>query len=515
MAPNYKDLIAGAGFSGITLALMLEQAKIDYEVFESSSGVSPLGSAVVLGPTIMPLLEQLGLLERVQKISNPVKTLHLVKENLKRIGEINLAEHTKQTGYSSMVTTRSDFLSLLISQIPSHKIHFSKRIISSTANKDEVVIRCADDTSYKGEILVGADGAFSKIRALLYKQVAKKGILPRNDALALAANNAVLAATASTSEKESIDYSALVEGGDMFHGGHMSVVGVTQPLDVELFPMLQETESRCDTVISDSTPYSWSYFTVPGNRICWAVNIQQDENTLREQQQERSRTPRSSPSPPPSFSSLSSYSSATSAEPRPSSDSEWESHHSSNTAHPLGKPLDLEDCRSFKISYDKTLGDLIDATPRDQIARAVTEQTLFETWHHGRTVLIGDACHRMVSNAAHQGTVNAMLDAVVLGNLIHDLPSASPRNLVEIFKEFQSNRYSHAKAQMQMNNKVGKWMSSQSWTEALMRKFVVRYISRIYQHFCDDRILADRPQANFMPQVTSRGSVHAPPQGLH
>ncbi|KAF9354876.1 hypothetical protein BGX34_010768 [Mortierella sp. NVP85] len=520
MAPKYKVLIVGAGFSGVTLAILLEHAKIDYEVFEGSPGISPLGSAVILGPTVMPLLEQLNILEKVQAISKPIKTLHLVQEDMKRIGEINLSDHVKQTGYASLVATRSDLLSVLITQIPSHKIHFSKKVVSFSANKDEVVIRCADDTNYKGQILVGADGAFSKVRELLYKQVAKKGILPRHDALALAADAAALAVTSTLSGDESSETattssttSTLVEG-DMLHGAHVSIVGVTRPLDSSDFPIVKETDSRCDTVISDNTPYSWSYFAVPGDRICWAVNVQLDDTSLREQ---KTGSSSKSPTSPASSSRLSTSSiSSTSSETHGQTPTElgWESQES-NTAHPLMKRLDLEECKAFKIPFNKTLGDLIDATPKEHIAQAITEQTLFETWYHGRTVLIGDACHRMLANAAHQGAVNAMLDAVILGNLIRDLPSASSEHLAEIFKEFHSERYSQAKSQMHMNNKVGKLMSGQSWTETLMRKFVVRYMSKIYQHFCDDRILADRPQATFMTLVTSRGQVHALPQRPH
>lgn len=103
----------------------------------------------------------------------------------------------------------------------------------------------------------------------------------------------------------------------------------------------------------------------------------------------------------------------------------------------------------------------MDATPKDYMGQAITEQTLFETWYHGRTVLIGDASHRMLANAAHQGAVNGMLDAVILSNLIHHLPAASPENLAEIFKEFQTDRYAQAKSHMHMNNKMNKFMSGQ------------------------------------------------------
>ena len=37
-----------------------------------------------------------------------------------------------------------------------------------------------------------------------------------------------------------------------------------------------------------------------------------------------------------------------------------------------------------------TLADLIVNTPRDQIAKVTLEEKVFETWYHGRTVLMGD-----------------------------------------------------------------------------------------------------------------------------
>ncbi|KAF9116145.1 hypothetical protein BGW39_002817, partial [Mortierella sp. 14UC] len=417
------------------------------------------------------------------------------------------------TGYDSLVATRTQLLDLLVSQIPPHKIHFSKRIVSFTANKDEVVIRCADDTTYNGDVLIGADGAFSKIRELLYKQVAKKGILPRQDAVAVAADVAAASVVAAaTSAMDDVEVTAEAEG-EALKGGHIHLVGVTRELDVEKFPILAEEDSRCETVVGNSLPHSWSYFTVPGNRICWAVNMEIDDNTLREQRARAASSlpPRSPPSPTPSSPSRLSVSSADTLFST-AANLGWESEGSNTVAHSL---LVAEDCRTFQLPMGGTLADLMDATPKDQMARAISEETLFETWHHGRTLLIGDACHRMFPNAAHQGATNAIQDAVVLANLFNDLPSASSENLVELFKDFQAYRYPHAKAQMLMNRKVDRILSGQTWTESLMRKFFVRYMSKVYQHFCDTKTLADRPQATFLPLVESRGHIHALPQKGH
>ncbi|KAF9107734.1 hypothetical protein BGX27_008629, partial [Mortierella sp. AM989] len=77
---KFKVLIVGAGLGGLTMAILLEKASIDYEIYERSTAPKPLGSATSLGSNIMPLLEQLGLLEGLKEISKPVKTYTIYKE---------------------------------------------------------------------------------------------------------------------------------------------------------------------------------------------------------------------------------------------------------------------------------------------------------------------------------------------------------------------------------------------------------------------------------------------------
>lgn len=47
------------------------------------------GSAISLCQNVLPALEQLGLLEELQKIALPVKSLDMYKENMKFIGSID------------------------------------------------------------------------------------------------------------------------------------------------------------------------------------------------------------------------------------------------------------------------------------------------------------------------------------------------------------------------------------------------------------------------------------------
>src|SRR4051812_41189881 len=79
--------------------------------------------------------------------------------------------------------SRPEFHALLISRVPAHKLHLGKRVLSiSQDDETGVLIRTSDGMSHEGDILVGADGAYSSVRHSLYKQLASEGLLPSSDA---------------------------------------------------------------------------------------------------------------------------------------------------------------------------------------------------------------------------------------------------------------------------------------------------------------------------------------------
>ncbi|KAF9996606.1 hypothetical protein BGZ65_007813 [Modicella reniformis] len=98
---------------------------------------------------------------------------------------------------------QKEFYDLLLSQIPPEKIHFGKKVLSiKHPTEGGVSINCSDNTAYSGDILVGADGAYSGVRQSLYRMLEDKSLLPDSD----------------------------TQG---FQIGYMTMVGTTDPLDQE------------------------------------------------------------------------------------------------------------------------------------------------------------------------------------------------------------------------------------------------------------------------------------------
>ncbi|KAF9430684.1 hypothetical protein BGZ76_000745 [Entomortierella beljakovae] len=242
MECNPRVLIVGAGIGGIFLAILLQHAGIEYEIFERASQVKSLGSAMVTGPNILPVFEQLGLLEEVEKISKPLKCLNIYGENMNKLGSVD-ANSKERAGYHSMAFPRKSLLSLLLSQIPPHKIHFSKKVLAIEEVDDGITIRCSDKSCYIGDILVGADGAYSGVRQSMYKQMARENLLPKID-----------------NEELSMRYTCLV--------------GTTDALDVENHPYLADEFCHFEIVLASNSSESVACFTVPDNKICWVYTIQ-------------------------------------------------------------------------------------------------------------------------------------------------------------------------------------------------------------------------------------------------
>jgi len=97
-------------------------------------------------------------------------------------------------------------------------------------NKEGVMIRCADGTTYHGDILVGADGAHSGVRKGLYQTLQQKNLLPPSDAAELSK-------------------------------GFLAMVGTTDPLDPEIYPFLKNKEtSNFSQVIGRGTSFSVSFY---------------------------------------------------------------------------------------------------------------------------------------------------------------------------------------------------------------------------------------------------------------
>ncbi|KAG0024980.1 hypothetical protein BGZ82_010279 [Podila clonocystis] len=326
---------------------------------------------------------------------------------------------------------------ILFSSVPRERILLGKRVLSFMQNDDSVMVRCSDNTTYHGEILVGADGAYSAVRQGLYKDLKTVGKLPASDDVTLPFSCVCL-------------------------------VGQTVPLDPEEFPLLKEDRAQNNNVLGISTMCTYPDFVVDHLHHKAKHGVLGDKDSAKRNDSFRC--------------------------------SEW----GPEAAEALAREV-----RPFKVPGGKdgkvlTLGEYVDRTPRHLMAKVMLEEIVFDTWYGGRTVLMGDACHKM-NPAGGVGGITAIHEAVTLANWLSTLRFAGPKDVENVFKEYRAERYPVPKANFESSQlfirNMGKNMLA-SFVRGMMKRLPRWLWKKIIL-----RMAAARCQASFLPLDEDRSTV--------
>ncbi|KAF9935140.1 hypothetical protein FBU30_007519 [Linnemannia zychae] len=380
-----KVLIVGAGMGGVMLGALLEKANIPYIIFERATTVKPLGSAMSIGPTLLPIFQQLGIYDEFLTISKPSPFSNIYKESLEPYRPADYRplkeQYVKmrayeQTGYTYNIVARPVLYDLICKQIPTNKIQFGQRVLNISEEEGKVFVHLTDNSVYAGDIIVGADGAYSAVRQRMYELLKAKGELPKSD-------------------QEDLPFSCTC------------LVGQTRPLDPNQYPDVNQPDCTFNTYLGDNKPYSWHTFTTAQNSIAYMVVHYLDSKSRQIAMEQRFRN---------------------------TDNSEWGAH----TAQSM-----CDETRDFPIlvkdGKKHTLGDLFDQTPKELISKVMLEEKVFKTWYSGRYVLLGDACHKLHPAGGH-GAVTAIHDAIALANLLYAMPAKTGNEITAIFKEYYTER---------------------------------------------------------------------------
>ncbi|KAF9097169.1 hypothetical protein BGX23_009658 [Mortierella sp. AD031] len=435
-----KVLIVGAGLGGLMLGALLEKANIPYTIFERASIVKPLGSAHLIGPSLMPLFAQLGIEDEFIALGKPTMNSAISRENEGPLLTVDYQSQVEYTGYHSYVIARSTLHELLLKQVPSHKVLYGKRVVFISEEDDKVTIQTADESTYEGDILVGADGAYSAVRQRLYERLKKDDKLSKAD-------------------QEDLPYSAIC------------LAGQTKVIDFNDFPEFQNP-SLFNNLGKDK-PYSWMVMATSQDTICWLVMHHLDQAASKRASDQCAQEPENP---------------------------EW---------GPQATQTMCDETRNFPISIGAqkfTMGDIYEWTPKEQMSKITLEEKVFETWHSGRTVLLGDACHKMNPSGA-QGAVIAMHDALALANLLYALPSNSSAEIDKALVDYKKERIGPAIEAYNNSRMASKFM--ERGVTGRVALIIMRHLPTWVFDMATKRMILNRPQIGWMQQIENKGSVSA------
>ena len=171
-----KIIIVGGGIGGLTTALMLHARGIDCEIFEQADVVRELGVGINTLPHAIKELKELGLLERLDAVG--IRTFELIYTN--RFGqEIWREPRGLDAGYDVPQFSihrgrlQGTIFQAVRARLGESRIHTGHRLGSFQQDEGGVTAYFFDRNgshrrSVRGDVLVGADGIHSYVRASLY-----------------------------------------------------------------------------------------------------------------------------------------------------------------------------------------------------------------------------------------------------------------------------------------------------------------------------------------------------------
>jgi 2-polyprenyl-6-methoxyphenol hydroxylase-like FAD-dependent oxidoreductase len=163
-----KAIIAGAGIGGLTTAIGLRQAGIEVKVLERhvQPGRLLTGGGFMLWHNAFLALRRLTLDERVAKVGSEIVYHEFRSDRNRKLARWEIAQESARISAPAIALRRSDLNSLMLEEAGPCVV-MGAQCVGFEQDEAGVTVRLADGGTERADVLIGADGMRSTVRAVL------------------------------------------------------------------------------------------------------------------------------------------------------------------------------------------------------------------------------------------------------------------------------------------------------------------------------------------------------------
>lgn len=161
-----KIIVVGAGMGGLCAGIALRQIGHDVEIFEKVREIRPVGAALSLWSNGVQCLAHLGLGPQVAALGGRMDRMaYLDGHDGTQMTGFGLTALYDRAGHRAYPVARAELQAMLMREFGPEHLHLGQELVAIEQTDAAVTARFADGSLARGDLLIGADGAHSAVRA--------------------------------------------------------------------------------------------------------------------------------------------------------------------------------------------------------------------------------------------------------------------------------------------------------------------------------------------------------------
>ncbi|HVF43221.1 MAG TPA: FAD-dependent monooxygenase [Pyrinomonadaceae bacterium] len=158
-----RIVIVGGGIGGLAAALALRRAGFAPAVYERAPALHEVGAAIAVWPNAFGVLERLGLAEAVLGRAGLINHARWLGRDGRPYNRFEFPE----TRRPAVALRRADLQGALLSALPPESVQLGETFVGFEARGEETYARFDGGAEVACDVLIGADGLHSRVRAQL------------------------------------------------------------------------------------------------------------------------------------------------------------------------------------------------------------------------------------------------------------------------------------------------------------------------------------------------------------
>ncbi|HEX8701646.1 MAG TPA: FAD-dependent monooxygenase [Myxococcaceae bacterium] len=167
MDTNRTVLIAGGGIGGLTLGVALRRAGFSVRIFERAPELRPVGAGITMQANAMLAFRAIGLDTEVAAAGHVMKRGSILDDQGRTLGTMLVSEMAQEVGAPMIAIHRARLQEVLQKALGPEPLTLGTQVVGFRDDAEGVFARLSDNTEVRGDLLVGADGLRSTVRAQL------------------------------------------------------------------------------------------------------------------------------------------------------------------------------------------------------------------------------------------------------------------------------------------------------------------------------------------------------------